>query len=436
MYMSTTAGLTVLTTLSMESGTYAPTIPGFDPPKRTTHPVAYDPDTDRVIVRDVELFETMDDGALGAVDEDRLAKIAAATNARMDRGAYPQLITTHSKDAQVVGRIPSRVRVATHATTGAVTLFGDYEMTPWEFDNYIRSGKWPRRSVEIDPETLEIVQVSLLGRDQPAIPLRDIIMFGAAESNDYRRMTTAQSRTERGEVTSAAFTRVNGKASAIVAQPLPELSCTTGADDMPQPTNAAELLALIGALPETEQAKFAAEYAKAKKHSEDEDEDDEDKDKAEYEEDDKDRADMGREIAVARFEVEKARREKAERDLAEFRKAVDGDLTELKWRPRVESLRADGYKVNVDDEMNRLRAFSSDEQRQQHIDYIKAHFAREITGPSIIRNGMLPTAAFEKVSDNGKKAIGGKEDLAKIRTHAVNNNLSFQAAAEALNFTV
>ena len=130
----------------------------------------------RVVIRDVEIFSEVVDGPMGTVDADRVNEIAEATNARMATGMHPLIIVSHEDSpsmAPVVGRIPRPVRVGTMPQSGKTGIFADVEMPLADFEALVASNKLPRRSAEIATDTLEILQVALLGREPPAATLPD-----------------------------------------------------------------------------------------------------------------------------------------------------------------------------------------------------------------------------------------------------------------------
>lgn len=152
-------------------------------PIRASHRIT--PGERHCVVHEVELFAEMPDGPLGAVDAAKLASIAEATNAKVRQGLFPSIVLRHTRDAlntgsaadpRALGRIAGEVRVAKSARTGLMSIVGDLEIPAKTFHEYVASGHYPRRSAEISPDTLDIRNIALLGREAPRATIPDLLV--------------------------------------------------------------------------------------------------------------------------------------------------------------------------------------------------------------------------------------------------------------------
>lgn len=137
---------------------------------------------DRVVIYDVELFMGYDasidlgDSKIKDYDEAKVRQVIERTSEYIKRGQRPKLILGHNLKGStepggrpVIGDIP-RLRYGT--VRGTPAIFGDIEMTPADFERYLRSNAYPRRSAEIWPEGY-MSEVALLAGQTPARPLPD-----------------------------------------------------------------------------------------------------------------------------------------------------------------------------------------------------------------------------------------------------------------------
>lgn len=148
-----------------------------------THQVDVTPGGDRVIIRDLDLFIGHDpefdgeDARFKPFDEDTIKDIVTKTRALMaSRGQSPKLHVGHNPDdpdtpeQESVGDI---VAVRFGRIGGAPAIFGDAEMDRGDFDHYVASNRFPRRSAEVDRAASLLLSVALLGSRAPARALRD-----------------------------------------------------------------------------------------------------------------------------------------------------------------------------------------------------------------------------------------------------------------------
>lgn len=163
-------------------------------------------DGDKVVVRDVELFCSCDseideggsDAKCKALRPEDVKGIVDRTSAYMRRGQFPRLVVQHDKgdgttDPGCVGRIPA-IRFERRGDVGYIV--GDMEMSRADFDAYLRSNRFPRRSPEVWKDGY-MSEVALLGRDTPRRPIEDT-HFGREGAPEYARRPGAVRRFEMG----------------------------------------------------------------------------------------------------------------------------------------------------------------------------------------------------------------------------------------------
>ena len=155
-----------------------------------THRVENLPD-DRVVIRDLELFVGFDkriddpkNKRMKKFDSDRIEAVVETTRTFMGRGQNPKLILGHNSDhpddnAPAKPCVGDIVKVNMREIDGVSGIVGDVEMTRYDFEMYLKTNQFPRRSAEIWPNNL-LSEVALLGSETPARPLRDT-KFSAAE---------------------------------------------------------------------------------------------------------------------------------------------------------------------------------------------------------------------------------------------------------------
>lgn len=147
---------------------------------------------DKIIIHDLELFVGYD----RAIDEasntkirkyDRagVRRVVERTQKFMERDQRPKLILGHNPEdlsktnkKRSIGDVISIRMDDIHGVPG---ILGDVEMTLDQFELYIRSNGWPRRSAEIWPDGF-MSEVALLGAQTPARPLPDTKFNRKAET--------------------------------------------------------------------------------------------------------------------------------------------------------------------------------------------------------------------------------------------------------------
>lgn len=134
-----------------------------------------------VVIRNLELFAgyapAIDDPAdsdIKKYDRNAVARVIKRTNAFIRMGQHPRVVVMHSRSdgkepPESIGRV---LNVRLMERGGIDFIVGDVEMRHDEFDQYVASNAYPRRSAEIWNDGL-MSEVALLGRDTPRRPLPD-----------------------------------------------------------------------------------------------------------------------------------------------------------------------------------------------------------------------------------------------------------------------
>lgn len=354
----------------------------------------------KVLVRDVEVFAEMEDGALGKVTPAKLRKIVESTNEVIAGHAFPNLVLTHEDDAEVVGRIPNPLRMRLCPVREAMTIYADFLMSEADFDRLIRSGKYVRRSAEISPKNLSMNQVALLGRDKPAIPMPDLLF-------DDRR-------------------------GSVPASELRELRFAD--HDGERPMDQKEMLKAFQAMTPEEKrdtlAKFSDLTPEEKKDKDTEHEDDTDDKKPAKDADAKHAG--GRDV---KFRDDRERADFFEREhrsllstIVSDRKKTSEALFALKYEPKVQRLiEVEGYEIDKAATMERLAKFSDDEGRDAELAYIQSIAKRSPTGVGMVARGAIDLRGVESQAD--RDAYFSEEDsdrcVAKVQSERQNGKAHY-----------
>lgn len=136
---------------------------------------------DRVVIRDLELFSgydpSIDDGTdeeIKRFDRSKVRSIVGRTKQFIARRQHPRLVILHSQEdhsepKEAVGAV---LDVRLEDRDGVPFVVGDVEMSRDDFQKYVASNRFPRRSAEIWQDG-HMSEVALLGRDTPRRPLPD-----------------------------------------------------------------------------------------------------------------------------------------------------------------------------------------------------------------------------------------------------------------------
>jgi hypothetical protein len=136
---------------------------------------------DKVVIKRLELFSgydpSIDDGTdeeIKKFDREKIRRIVDRTKAFISRKQHPRLVVLHSQEdhsepKEAVGAV---LDIQMEDRNGVPFIVGDVEMGRDEFDSYVASNKFPRRSAEIWSDD-HMSEIALLGRDTPRRPLPD-----------------------------------------------------------------------------------------------------------------------------------------------------------------------------------------------------------------------------------------------------------------------
>ncbi|QDP54669.1 MAG: hypothetical protein Tp1124DCM412911_5 [Prokaryotic dsDNA virus sp.] len=161
---------------------------------------------DKVTIHDLELFVghipgfDADDSGMEDLDDEAIEKIISRTKAHMSAGSNPKLVMLHQEEGkdcppEALGDIVNIGRKDIYINTGdgenysGPGIVGDVVMSKSDFEEYISSNRFPRRSAEIWKDG-HMSEVALLGRETPARPLRDTRFAKTGEKSTYTRPVT------------------------------------------------------------------------------------------------------------------------------------------------------------------------------------------------------------------------------------------------------
>ena len=160
---------------------------------------------DKVTIHDLELFVghipgfDADDSGMDELDEEAIDKIISRTKAHMSAGSNPKLVMLHQEEGsdvppEALGDIVDIRRKDIHIRTedgdySGPGIIGDVVMARSDFDDYVSTNRFPRRSAEIWKDG-HMSEVALLGRETPARPLRDTRFGKNGQKTTYTRPVT------------------------------------------------------------------------------------------------------------------------------------------------------------------------------------------------------------------------------------------------------
>ena len=253
---------------------------------------------DRVIVRSLELFvgfdksiDDPDDKRVKKYDRKAVEAVLARTQQYIERKQSPKLILGHNQTdtdnatvRQCIGDITNLRLIEIGDAAG---IAGDIEMSQSDFNIYLKSNSYPRRSAEIWPDGF-MSEVALLGSETPARPLPDTkftrscctVHQSEQFSRDYAALFAEPTESMHGPGPMNVHIPSTGKKRK---------------HDMPDPDDKTKLAEL-----EKENEKLKAKLAKYMH------EDDDDKDKKDH--DDEDLKSTNSRIHALETEVEQHRR--------------------------------------------------------------------------------------------------------------------------------
>lgn len=377
--------------------------------RRSTHEIV---EADgRVQIKRVELFAEMEDGPLGAVGESDLDDIAEFLVELMDQGRFSQVVIEHQREGEAdrpresVGIVTGPITVEKSGQNGKATLYGTLDLNESDFENYIASNRFPRRSAEITNrkvdggEKLWMSQVALIGRLAPRADLPDVYVFATDDS--------AAIICGEKEPNAMKASELTGKIGGVSFQ-----------DETPDDLEKAA----------KEARKFAdsCDAARKKMAGDEKPKDDKDKTADNAEPDDDEKKDEKEKSAdnsaspalkfsdpniQARFDLQAEQIHKLSVDLGEERKAT----RMTGYASKLTELAAAGVQFSRDDEMARLEA-KSPAEAESHLGVIEANYARS-NGHRMVdasRNGAAIASAAENAEGVGDAAMFTEDTREKI----------------------
>jgi len=348
-----------------------------------------DESEDKVVIRRLELFSgfdpTIDDGSdeeIKRFDRRKVARIVDRTRQFISRRQHPRLVIMHAQEdhsepKEAVGAI---LDVQLEERNGVPFVVGDVEMSRGDFDSYIASNRYPRRSAEIWNDD-HMSEVALLGRDTPRRPLPDT------------RFSKQGEKTVFAIECSSCFEAAPGVGNvfvpgAAVKKKESNMADEAKADEKKDEKDEmskliAEKDAEIARLKEENRKMYNQTHVDIDSHEGDEDEDEE-----EEKEDDKAKA-MKSKHSKSGDKLEFARmKEKFEKRIA----ALETELAKERFSRELDSMAADGFAVDCcRDEMIEELVSSSNPQRK--IAFWRENFRRDPINTRIAaapRSGVKP----------------------------------------------
>lgn len=348
-----------------------------------------DESEDKVVIRRLELFSgfdpTIDDGSdeeIKRFDRRKVARIVDRTRQFISRRQHPRLVIMHAQEdhsepKEAVGAI---LDVQLEERNGVPFVVGDVEMSRGDFDSYIASNRYPRRSAEIWNDD-HMSEVALLGRDTPRRPLPDTRFSKQGEKTVFAIECSSCFEAAPGVgnvfVPGAA---VKKKESNMADEAKPDEK-KDEKDEMSKLI--AEKDAEIARLKEENRKMYNQTHVDIDSHEGDDDEDEE-----EEKEDDKAKA-MKSKNSKSGDKLEFARmKEKFEKRIA----ALETELAKERFSRELDSMAADGFAVDCcRDEMIEELVSSSNPQRK--IAFWRENFRRDPINTRIAaapRSGVKP----------------------------------------------
>lgn len=148
---------------------------------------------DKVVIRRLELFSGYDPSIDDGVDEEikkfdrtKVGRIVDRTKAFISRKQHPRIVVLHSQEdhsepKEAVGAV---LDITLEERNGVPFIVGDVEMGREDFEKYVASNRFPRRSAEIWSDD-HMSEIALLGRDTPRRPLPDTRFSKSGEKSVF-----------------------------------------------------------------------------------------------------------------------------------------------------------------------------------------------------------------------------------------------------------
>jgi Skp family chaperone for outer membrane proteins len=338
---------------------------------------------DKVIIRRLELFAgfdpTIDDGKdveISKYDISKVTQIVGRTRQFIARQQHPRIVVLHSQEnhsepKEAVGAV---LNVELDERNGVAFIVGDVEMSGADFDTYIASNKYPRRSAEIWSDD-HMSEVALLGRDTPRRPLPDTRFAKQGDKVVFSMDCTSCTAVAPG-AGNVFVPGANPKRKAAVMAD--EAKTEVGAEDMGKIL--ASMQADIAKLKDENRKMYNELTGKSKCEVASEDEKAEsDVEKEEMEEDEEKeeaKIEATRKGEKASFGREKAR---FERRIA----ALETELSKERFSRELDSMEADGYAVSCCRE-EMVAELSAAKDADRKIAFWRENFRRDPVGVRVM----------------------------------------------------
>jgi hypothetical protein len=324
---------------------------------------------DKVVIRRLELFSgydpSIDDGSddeIRKFNRSKVRRIVDRTRQFINRRQHPRIVILHSQEdhsepKEAVGAV---MNVELEEREGVPFIVGDVEMSRQDFDEYIASNRFPRRSAEIWSDD-HMSEIALLGRDTPRRPLPDT------------RFSKQGDKIRFAMECSSCFEAAPGVGNVFV----PGATGTKKESSMDEKNDEKkDEMAKLIAEKDAEIARLKEENRKMYNQTHvdiDSHEGDEDEDEGEEKEEDKKKSSKTCSARPAGDKIEFARmKEKFEKRIA----ALETELAKERFSRELDSMASEGYSVDCcREEMIAELVDSRDPQRK--IAFWRENFRRD-----------------------------------------------------------
>lgn len=367
---------------------------------------------DKVVIKRLELFAgfdpSIDDGTdeeIKKFDRRKVQRIVERTRQFISRKQHPRLVVMHAQEdhsepKEAVGAV---LDIQLEDRNGVPFIVGDVEMSRADFDSYVASNRFPRRSAEIWSDE-HMSEIALLGRDTPRRPLPDTRFTKSGEKTTFACQTCFEAAPGAGNVfvPGAAVKKDKNMADEAKQGEKDEMGKMIAEKD-----------AEIAKLKEENRKLYNQVHVDVDSHKGDEEDEDEGD---EGDEDEKSKK------KPAKSENSRASSAKAEfaREKAKFEKriaALEMDLAKERFSRELDTMASEGYAVECcRDEMLGELVGSSDPDRK--LKFWRENFRRD---PVNVRIGAAPRSGITQPSTGVDR-----ETVAKLVAEAAGDPEKFK----------
>lgn len=351
---------------------------------------------DKVVIKRLELFAgfdpSIDDGTdeeIKKFDRRKVRRIVDRTKQFISRKQHPRIVVLHSQEdhsepKEAVGAV---LDIELEERNGVPFIVGDVEMSRSDFDSYVASNRFPRRSAEIWSDD-HMSEIALLGRDTPRRPLPDTRFTKSGEKQTFACQTCFEAAPGAGNVF------VPGAAIKKKDSHMADEAKQGEKDEMGKML--AEKDAEIARLKDENKKLYNQVHVDVGSHKGDDDEDEDEGDDGD-EDKGKQKAGKGKH---SRIESEKAA---FAREKSKFEKriaALEQDLAKERFSRELDLMESDGYAVaGCRDEMVSELVSAADPARK--IAFWRENFRRDPVGVRVAagekpRSGLKQTNTVDR----------------------------------------